>query len=223
MHEPIQWSYISVVLHWKGCRLTIYTPASISPPANSLLSWLAVSQASSCLLLCEVIDMQRQARWRAHTDTVTDTWTMQILIEAWIEYKVTSKERSVKNSKQLRCSIILMSPTALENTLQTLLPCTRRSLTASHSSAHHPQIPIQGKKRTNTLRKTRGAVLQSEFNLLWLSLGYRASRTLIWVSLDYWYPGAGYQLASLFQTFSNPTMRAIPWYSSSFPHNRIEK
>lgn len=223
MHEPIQWSYISVVLHWKGRRLTIYTPASISPPANSLLSWLAVSQASSCLLLCEVIDMQRQARWRAHTDTVTDTWTMQILIEAWIEYKVTSKERSVQNSKQLRCSIILMSPAALENTLQTLLPCARRSLTASHSSAHHPQIPIQGKKRTNTLRKTRGAVLQSEFNLLWLSLGYRASRTLIWVSLDYWYPGAGYQLASLFQTFSNPTMRAIPWYSSSFPHNRIEK
>lgn len=54
-----------------------------------LLSWLAVSQASSCLLLCEVIEMQHRARWRAHTDTVTDTWARDWAIssakdwEAW--------------------------------------------------------------------------------------------------------------------------------------------
>lgn len=60
----------------KDCGLTIYTPASISPSAALLLSRLAVSQASSCLLLCKVIEMQHEARWQAHTDTVTDTWVI---------------------------------------------------------------------------------------------------------------------------------------------------
>lgn len=44
------------------------SPASVSPPASSLLSWPAVSQASSCLLLCEVIEMQHQTRAHTHSD-----------------------------------------------------------------------------------------------------------------------------------------------------------
>lgn len=55
----------------------LYTlAAGISPPASLFLSWLAVSQASSRQLLCEVIEMQHRAPWQAHTDAVTDTWAV---------------------------------------------------------------------------------------------------------------------------------------------------
>lgn len=52
----------------KDASLTIYTPASIS-----LLASLFLSQASSCLLLSEVIEMQHRARWQTHTHSVIDT------------------------------------------------------------------------------------------------------------------------------------------------------
>lgn len=80
---------------WKPCSFN-YTPASISPAASFALSCCAVSQASSCLLLCKVIEMRRQAPSQTHRVPVTDTWALQ-----WPIPSVKTGKRSPKQNKLL--------------------------------------------------------------------------------------------------------------------------